>query len=205
MKVNKIKLLKKSLNHNHMIQMPGKYYDSYVQLANNRCIFIAEDVTKELASQIIAMLLYFDHQSDEMISMYIGTNGGDSTALLSIISCMDMCRSKIQTICMSKCYSAGSVLLSNGSVGNRLIFKDSKVLIHGIQATYPISPSLSENADYLKFLEKNNDNVMKILSKNTGVPLNDLKEMTRRDLWLNPEDCLKDKFGTYGLIDGILE
>lgn len=191
------------LDHEHEPLSPTVlgYAESYVKLANDRIIFLSEDVTKESASALSAMLLYYDNQDHEApIDLYLNSNGGDASGLSNIYDVMQMISAPVKTICMGKCYSAGAVLLAAGSKGQRYAFKNSKVMIHGIQAVFPIpGHDVVNSKNYYKFLEENNDSIMKILAKHTGHSLEKIKQDCLRDVWLDAKQALE-----YGVIDHIM-
>lgn len=179
-----------------------KYIEYYVKLTKNRTIFLKEDLTKEVAADIVAMLLYFDSmdQSEE-ITMLINCNGGDASALMSVYDTIQMINAPVITICVGKCYSAAAVLLATGTKGGRLAFKNSKIMIHGIQCTFPLIGESDESGseNYFKFLAKSNSDVMGLLAKHTGKSLSQITNDCKRDLYLTPEKAIK-----YGIIDKIL-
>lgn len=177
------------------------YAESYVRLANDRIIFLSENVTKESAAELSAMLLYYDSQSHEdMIELYIHSNGGDASGLSNIYDVMQMISAPVKTVCIGKCYSAGAVLLAAGSKGHRYAFKHSKVMIHGIQAGFPIpGHDVTNSKNYFNFLDDNNDSIMKILAHHTGHTLEKLKQDCLRDVWLDAKQALE-----YGVIDHIV-
>lgn len=179
----------------------SKYESSYVWLSKDRIIFLKENITKELAADMTALLLYYDSNStSEPVNIYIHCNGGDADGLIQIYDVMQMMQSPIRTICIGKAYSAGAVLLAAGTKGMRCAFKNSRMMIHGLQGYFPIPGQDHANSNnYMKFMRSNNDNIMKILSKHTGIPLKDIKEDCSRDLFLTPSQAVK-----YGLIDKVV-
>ena len=177
------------------------YSDTYVKLTKDRMIFLSEDVTKESAAQLSALLLYYDNEDHEQpITLYIHSNGGDAAGLSNIYDVMQMIRSPIKTYCIGKCYSAGAVILAAGSKGERYAFKSSKIMIHGIQFGFPLpGQDIITSKNYYEFVKENNDNIMKILANHTGHPLEKLKEDCKQDVWMDAKQALQ-----YGLIDHIL-
>src|ERR1700676_3953885 len=122
------------------MQMPMGYAESYVKLTKSRAIFISENVSDRLSSELSAMLLYYDHQDHETeIDIYIHTNGGSATGMANIYDVMQMIRAPIKTILIGKAYSAGAWILVAGTKGKRYALRSSKVMIHGTQFTFPIS------------------------------------------------------------------
>lgn len=190
-------------NHDHVVPpiLPG-YADTYVKLAKHRILFVSEDVSDVMAAELSAMLLYFDNENhEEPIEMYIHTNGGDATGLGNIYDVMQMIQAPIKTICIGKCYSAGAVLLAAGTKGERYAFKNSSIMVHGIQFGFPIpGHDLTNSQSYYDFINTNNDNIMKMLAHHTGQPLEKVKNDCKEDRWMTPKEALD-----YGLIDHIVE
>jgi len=179
----------------------SKYESSYIWLSKDRVIFLKENITKELAADMTALLLYYDSFSTEdPISIYIHCNGGDADGFVQIYDVLQMMQSPISTICVGKAYSAGAVLLASGTKGMRYAFKNSRMMIHGLQGYFPIPGQDQVNSkNYMNFIKANNSNIMKILSKHTGRPLKDIKTDCSRDLFLTPSQACN-----YGLIDKVI-
>jgi len=177
------------------------YDDAYVRLSKNRIIFLNDDITKSLASELVALLLYYNNVDPyKDITLYINSNGGDIAGLINIYDIMQMIEAPIKTICLGSCYSAAAIILSAGTVGKRFAFKNSKIMIHGVQAEFPIPDhDMTNSKSYYEFLQESNDNVMKMLAKHTGQTLEKIQEDCKRDVWFNAREALN-----YGLIDGIL-
>lgn len=177
------------------------YMDSYVRLANERMIFLSEEITKDTAAALSALLLYYDNVApDEHITLHINSIGGDVAALLNIYDVMQMIRAPITTICTGKCYSAAAALLAAGGEGDRFAFKNSQIMIHGIQCLFPIAgQDQTTSKNYYGFLKDYNDSIMKILAKHTGHSLEKIKEDCKGDVFMDAKEALE-----YGIIDVIV-
>lgn len=191
-------------DHDHdlprLSMLPG-YADTYIKLAQHRALFIAEAVTDRMAADLSALLLYLDNESHEdTIEMYIHSDGGAATGLANIYDVMQMISAPIKTICIGKCYSAAAVMLAAGTKGERYAFKNASIMIHGIQAGFPIpGHDMTNSKNYLKFLQDNNDSIMKMLALHTGHTLDKVKEDCKQDVWMNAKQALE-----YGIIDHII-
>jgi ATP-dependent Clp protease protease subunit len=177
------------------------YEASYVHLSKHRIIWVSEDVTDEMASELSALLLYYDNEDHEApIELYINSHGGAVSGLFNIYDVMQMIQAPVRTICVGRCYSAGAVLLASGTKGERCAYKNSRVMIHGIQCVFPI-PGLdvTNSKNYHQFLVENNENIMKVLAKHTGQTLERIRQDCLGDVWFNAEQALD-----YGIIDQIL-
>jgi ATP-dependent Clp protease protease subunit len=179
----------------------GGYSDTYIKLTKNRVIFVSEDITKESAAQLSALLLYYDNENrEEPITIYLNSNGGDASGLANIYDVMQLIKAPVKTVCTGKCYSAGAVILAAGTKGGRYALKSSKIMIHGIQFGFPLpGQDIINSKNYYDFLKENNDNIMKILAHHTGHSLDKLKQDCQQDLWMDAKQALK-----YGIIDKII-
>ncbi len=175
--------------------------ETYVKLSKDRTIFMSENVTKDVAAELSALLLYYDNEDHETpITLYLHSNGGDASGLSNIYDVMQMISAPVKTICLGKCYSAGAVILAAGSPGQRYALKSSKVMIHGIQFVFPIpGTDIIGSKNYYQFIDENNDNIMKILAYHTGHPLEKVKEDCKQDVWMDAKQAL-----AYGIIDHII-
>lgn len=182
-------------------QAPSKYLDVYPKLAKERIVFISEDFTHELSTALTSMLLYYDHlDSNREITIFINSNGGEAAAFNSIYDVIKMIKAPVKTVCFGKAYSAGALLLSSGTKGMRFATKNSKVMIHGIQVVTPMTKGHHNTDSIYKYYDSVNNTLLKILSDNTGQPLDKVKIDCSKDYFLSAEEAYK-----YGIIDGILQ
>lgn len=193
--------------HEHSDQMvlsrPPKYSNNMIELASYRIIFLCEDITKKVSEAICAFLFYYDEVAPgDPITMYISSNGGDASGLAAIVDCFGLISSPVHTVCLARAYSAAAIILAAGEKGYRTAHKNSEVMIHGLQCVYPAigkeHPVDSKN--YYDFLNQDNNSVMKMLSEHTNQPLDLIKEMCKKDVFLTPKEALD-----LGIIDNILK
>lgn len=190
----------KNEDHEGMPTISPGYADTHIRLAQHRIIIISENVSDRMAADLSALLLYFDNENHDPIELYIHSNGGAVSGLTNIYDVMQMISSPVKTICIGKCYSAAAVILAAGQKGERYAFKNSSIMIHGIQAGFPIpGDDMTSSKSYLSHLQEYNDNLMKILSKHTGHTVAKIKEDCKQDVWMSAKEAL-----SYGLIDEIL-
>lgn len=181
---------------------PPKYSEVYSFLYPHRIIFISEEITKNTASALSALLFYYDYQNNKSdITIFINTVGGDSSALSNIYDAMHMIKSPIKTICIGKAYSAGAFILAAGTKGKRYITKNSFVMIHGLQCEFPgvFNEDQKNSQIYYDFLNSLNKNILKILAKHTGKTFKQISEDCKQDVYFDAKEAIK-----YGLVDHIL-
>lgn len=181
--------------------IPSRYVECYSSLAKDRTIFVSEDITKEVASSLSALLFYYDNESEsEDINLYINTNGGDASAIANIYDVMQVIKAPVKTICIGKAYSAGAIMLAAGSNGKRFITKNAGVMIHGIQCEFPANYEDQHNSQiYFDFLTKFNRIILEILAKHTGKTYDQVLEDCKKDKYMNAEEAL-----AYRIVDKII-
>ena len=196
------KLKNKLHDHEEAPSEPGRYGRAFIELTPGRIIFLNEPFTTEVASAMSALLIHYDTiDPNTDISIYINSNGGEEAALVQIYDIIKMVSAPVRTVCIGKAYSAGAFLLAAGTKGKRFIFPNAKVMIHGVQCSFPIQgeddPAGSKN--YFNFLKGRNDLILKLLAADTGQKFEKVKEDCERDVFLTAPEALK-----YGIVDYII-
>ena len=172
-------------------------YDIYSRLLEDRIIMLSGEIDDATANTVVAQLIYLEGKDpDKDISIYINSPGGSVTAGLAIYDTMNYVKCDVSTICIGMAASMGAFLLSSGTKGKRFALPNSEIMIHqplgGAQGQ---ASDIKIQADHiLKIKEKLN----KILSNNTGKPVEQVEKDTDRDNYLSAEEALE-----YGLIDKI--
>ncbi len=173
-------------------------YDIFSRLLNDRIIMLNDQVDDTTASVIIAQLLYLEGQDpDKDISFYINSPGGSVSAGLAIYDTMKYIKCDVSTICMGMAASMGAFLLSSGTKGKRFALPNSEIMIHqpsgGAQGQ---ATDILIHADHIK---RTRSNLNKILSENTGKPLEIIEQDTERDNFMSAVEAAE-----YGLIDKVI-
>jgi len=173
-------------------------YDIYSRLLKNRIILLSSEINDEVASSVVAQLLYLDSLNHDDISIYINSPGGSITSGMAIFDTMNFVESDVSTICLGMAASMGAFLLSCGKKGKRYILPHAEVMIHqplgGAEGQATEIKIAAERI--LKLKEKLNE----ILAKNTNQPIEKIANDTERDHFLTAEEALK-----YGIVDKIIE
>ncbi len=128
---------------------------------------------------------------EPIIPVVIDSYGGSIYALLRMVDIIQSMPVPVATICVSKCMSAGALLLAMGTKGMRYAAPNSTILIHDINAF--AEGKLPDIVNQTAELERLNYQIFGILSKQTGKPadffLNKLKAMSNVDWYLTPEEA----------------
>jgi len=174
-------------------------YDIYSRLLKERIIFLGTAIYDEMASLIIAQLIFLESEDpDKDIMVYINSPGGSVTAGLGIYDTMQYIRPDVTTMCVGMAASMGQLLLTGGSPGKRLALPHSKILMHQPWAS-GLGGQTTDILIHARDMEKTRETLFKITAKHSGQPVEKVMTDAERDNIMTPEEAKK-----YGLIDEIL-
>ena len=174
-------------------------FDIYSRLLNDRIVMLCEEVNDTTASLVVAQLLYLEGQDpDKDISLYINSPGGSVTAGMAIYDTMNYIKCDVSTICIGMAASMGAFLLSSGAKGKRYALPNAEIMIH--QPSAGTQGQITDMAIHLKRLETIKKRMNKILSENTGKPVEVVTADCERDNFMTAEEALE-----YGLIDKVFD
>ena len=143
------------------------------------------------------MLFLAADDPDKDINLYINSPGGSVTAGLAIYDTMQYIKPDVSTICVGMAASMGAFLLAGGTKGKRYALPNSEIMIH-----QPLGGAKGQATDikiHAEYILKIRDKLNKMLSENTGKPLNIIEADTDRDNFMSAEDAVE-----YGLIDSVI-
>ena len=174
-------------------------FDIYSRLLKDRIIFLGGGIDDGVADVVVAQLLFLESEDPEKdISIYINSPGGVVTAGMAIYDTMNFINSDVSTICIGLSASMAAFLLSSGKKGKRYALPNSEVMIH-----QPLGGAKGQASDvkiHAEFLLKTRDKLNKILSENTGKPLEVIEKDTDRDNFMTADEAMN-----YGLIDQVMK
>ena len=174
-------------------------YDIFSRLLKERIIFITGGIGDEMATVIIAQLLFLEAENpDKSISMYINSPGGIVSSGLAIYDTMQYIKPEVSTMCVGQAASMGSLLLSAGSKGKRFALPNARIMVH--QPSGGFQGQATDIEIHAKEILSLKSRLNDIYSKHTGLSVKKISEMLERDKFLNPEESKK-----LGLIDEIVE
>ena len=158
-------------------------------------------VDDKSARDVVSKLLLLDaDKPGEEIKFFINSPGGVVTSGMVIYDTMQMIKSPVSTICMGLAASMGSILLSGGVKGKRLIYPHGEVMIHqpslgghiqGVSADLEIQARQTQRVKLIG---------AKILAENCGKTVQQIMKDFDRDYWLDAKEALD-----YGIVDQLVE
>jgi ATP-dependent Clp protease protease subunit len=174
-------------------------YDIYSRLLRDNIIFLGRQVDDEMASLIIAQMLFLEAENPEKdISLYINSPGGSTSAGLAIYDTMQYIRPDVATYCVGQAASMAAVLMAAGTKGKRTLLPNSRILIHqpwlsGLQGQQSDIEIHAKDMFYVR------DRMDEILAFHTGRPKDEVHRDTERDRILSAAEAL-----AYGLADRVM-
>ncbi|MFP7756135.1 ATP-dependent Clp endopeptidase proteolytic subunit ClpP [Thermodesulfobacteriota bacterium B35] len=173
-------------------------YDIYSRLLKERIIFLGSQVTDDVASVIIAQLLFLEADDpDKDITFYINSPGGSVTAGLAIYDTMQYIRCDVATLCMGQAASMGALLLAAGAGGKRFALPNSRIMIH-----QPMGGFQGQATDvdiHAREILRMRKDLNAILAHHTGRTVKKVQNDTERDNFMSAEEARK-----YGIVDKVL-
>jgi ATP-dependent Clp protease, protease subunit len=174
-------------------------YDIYSRLLKDNIIFLGRPIDDDLASLIIAQMLFLEAENPEKdIALYINSPGGSISSGLAIYDTMQYIKPDVATYCVGQAASMAAVLLAAGMKGKRTVLPNSRVLIHqpwlsglgGQQTDIEIHAR-----DMMMMRERLDD----ILAFHTGKPKDEIHRDTERDRILSADEAVE-----YGIVDRVM-
>jgi ATP-dependent Clp protease protease subunit len=174
-------------------------YDIYSRLLKDNVIFLGMAIDDQVASLVIAQLLFLEAEKPEKdIFLYINSPGGSTTAGLAIYDTMQYVKPDVATIALGQAASMGAVLLAGGAKGKRFALPHSRVLLH-----QPLMAGLQGQAAdidiHAKDIVRVRQRLDQILATHTGQSIEKIHADSDRDFILEADAALD-----YGVVDKII-
>ena len=173
-------------------------YDIYSRLLKERIIFLTGPVGDEVASLVIAQLLYLESEHpDKEISLYINSPGGLVTSGLAVYDTMQYIRPEIATLCVGQAASMGSLLLAGGTAGKRFALPNARIMVH--QPSGGFSGQATDVEIHAREILALRERINEIYTRHTHQKIEAVREALERDRFLAPEVAKE-----FGLIDDVV-
>jgi ATP-dependent Clp protease protease subunit len=175
-------------------------YDIYSRLLKDNIIFLGRPIDDEVASLVIAQMLFLEAENPERdIHLYINSPGGSVTAGLAVYDTMQYIKPDVATLCVGQAASMSAVLLAAGQKGKRTVLPNARVLIHQ-PWTSGMGGQATDIEIHARELLKLREKIDEILAFHTGKPKDLVHADTERDKILSAEEAV-----VYGLVDQVMQ
>ncbi|MCI5779025.1 MAG: ATP-dependent Clp endopeptidase proteolytic subunit ClpP [Lentisphaeria bacterium] len=173
-------------------------FDIYSRLLKDRIILLGTPIDDQVASLIVAQLLFLQAEDPKKdIDLYINSPGGSVTAGLAIYDTMQVLSCDVRTYCVGQCASMGAVLLAAGAPGKRFALPNSRIMIH-----QPWGGAEGTAADIdiqAKEILRLKEMLSRILADHSGQPLKKIYKDTERDFFMSAAEAVE-----YHLVDKVV-
>nr|BAN64858.1 ATP-dependent Clp protease proteolytic subunit, putative [Babesia bovis] len=183
-------------------KIPGtqrsEFRDIHTRLYRERILFVSQSLDESYTNMIIGTLLCLDSDSNEKpITLYINSQGGPSTAGITLYDTIKHLKSKIATINVGFCSATASLLLASGTPGMRSALPHSRVVMHQPAGTLEGSAEqIRSQAQYMLNMKRI---LQKLYSQVTNQPLDNIAKDLEHEQFMSAEESLQ-----YGLVDRII-
>lgn len=173
-------------------------FDIYSRLLRERIIFVSGPVEDQMATVIVAQLLFLESENPKKeIAMYINSPGGVVTAGMSIYDTMQFIRPKVSTLCMGQACSMGSLLLTAVEAGMRFALPNARVMLH--QPSGGFQGKVSDIERHAEDIVKVKRRLNEIYVKHTGRDYDTIERTLDRDHFMSA-----DESKAFGIIDQVV-
>ena len=173
--------------------------DIYSRLLMDRILFLNTEINSDVAGIVSAQLLWLDQQGETDITLQISSPGGCIYSGLEIMDTMNFISPDVATISMGMVASMATVLASSGTKGKRSILPHARFLVHQPLSSMPYGQAsdLTIHVNEVNALKKE---LYDILSKNSGLPYEEIEKMCDRDCILTAQEAVNK-----GFLDKVIE
>nr|YP_010829407.1 ATP-dependent Clp protease proteolytic subunit 1 [Silene alexandrae]WFF48107.1 ATP-dependent Clp protease proteolytic subunit 1 [Silene alexandrae] len=175
-----------------------EWIDLYNVLYQKRALFLGSEVTDDLATHIVSIMIYLSIEDPtQELYLYINSPGGSILSGASIFDAMQFVNTDVNTICVGLAASVASFVLAGGEINKRLAFAHARIMIHQPTSAYfktGIGNSLEDSDQIRKFRQ----HISKSYARRIGKPSWVVYEDMERDFFMSAEEAQ-----AHGIIDRI--
>ena len=174
-------------------------YDIYSRLLKERVIFVTGPIEDNMASLIVAQLLFLEADNPKKeIAMYINSPGGVVTSGLSVYDTMQYIRPAVSTLCVGQAASMGSLLLTAGEKDMRFCLPHSRIMLH--QPSGGFQGQVSDIERHAEDIIRLKRRLNEIYERHTGQDYKVIENTLDRDHFMTAEEAKE-----FGLVDDVFE
>lgn len=164
----------------------------------NRKIFLTGGIDGEMADNFLSQFIYLEQESEEPITIYINSPGGEVNAGLMIYDTIRGSKLPINIVCTGMAASMAAILLAGGQKGRRYILRHSRVMIHEPVISSSVKGSAASIKNISDYILETREIINGILAEHTGKKIEEINEATNFDNYMNAEEAVE-----FGICDEI--
>ena len=167
------------------------------RLFKARTLIISGEINQQLASNVIAQMIALSIDSDDPIDIFINSQGGHVESGDTIHDVVRFIKPRVRMIGTGWVASAGALIYVAAPVKDRYCLPNTRFLLH--QPAGGVGGTASDIEIEAREILKMRERINRIVSKETGQPLERIENDTRRNFWLGAEEAKE-----YGLVGQII-
>ena len=158
------------------------------KLLSERRIFIEGEITANTAMEFVKQLLYLNIESEETITVFINSPGGEINSGLLMYDAIVGSKAPVRTICMGKAYSMGAVLFTCAK--ERFMLPNSELMLHQPLLGGRVSGNASSIRSISDSLLETKRKLNKLIAIHTGKTEKEIDETTGFDHYYSPDEAV---------------
>ena len=166
-------------------------------LISNRTITLFGEINQEVARKTAEKLLALSFESDEPITMYIGSPGGHVESGDTIFDMIRYIKPQVRTVGTGWVGSIATHIYLAPDKENRFALPNTRFLIH--QPHGGFGGDASDIEIHAREIVKTRERITGVIAAQTGQSLDKVAEDTQRDYWMSAEESVD-----YGLVGKII-
>ena len=166
-------------------------------LISNRTITLFGEINQEVARKTAEKLLALSFESDEPITMYIGSPGGHVESGDTIFDMIGYIKPQVRTVGTGWVGSIATHIYLAPDKENRFALPNTRFLIH--QPHGGFGGDASDIEIHAREIVKTRERINGVIAAQTGQSLDKVAEDTQRDYWMSAEESVD-----YGLVGKII-
>lgn len=167
-------------------------------LLKNRTLTLFGEINKDVAQRTAEKLLSLSYESDEPITLYIGSPGGHVESGDTIFDMIRFIKPVVRTVGTGWVGSIATHIYLATDREHRYCLPNTRFLIH--QPAGGFGGSASDVEIHAREIVKTRERINAIIAAQTGQPLERVEEDTDRDHWMSAEESV-----AYGIVGKIID
>ena len=177
--------------------LPNPFFRIADRLFDARTLLIHGEVTSAMAQQVTAQLLALEADGDDLITIFLHSEGGHVEAGDSIHDMIRFVKPKVRMVGTGWVASAGTHIYLAVPREDRLCLPNTRFMIH--QPLGGVGGRASDIRIEAEEILKARERLNQTIAEATGQPLDKVREDTDRNYWMSPEEALE-----YGIVGRIV-
>ncbi len=166
-------------------------------LLKNRTLTLFGEIDQDVARRTTEKLLALSFESDDPITLYIGSPGGHVESGDTIYDMIGYIRPTVRTVGTGWVGSIATHIYLAAEKENRFCLPNTRFLIH--QPAGGFGGTAADVEIHAREIVKTRERINAIIAERTGQPIDRVERDTNRDYWMSPEESVE-----YGLVGKII-